>query len=185
VEDGSSGTGVRSRWRSLLSLVPGDYPDRAVRDSTLLCCETAPLTEDRELTGHPLLVLFVSCSEPDAHLFAYLEDVAPDGKVAYVTEGQLRLLHRRLSTPPFPYVTPAPQRSFNKSDASPIPSGEVVKAELDLLPISWRFDRGHRIRLALAGADKDHFDVMAPRTLEIHSSSDHRSRIELPFVKRS
>jgi len=28
---------------------------------------------------------------------AYLEDVAPDGRVAYVTEGQLRLMHRRVA----------------------------------------------------------------------------------------
>jgi putative CocE/NonD family hydrolase len=183
VEDGTSGTGVRSRWRSLISLVPGDYPDRTARDGRLLCFETAPLVEDTEMTGHPLLTLFVSCSEPDAHLFAYLEDVAPDGRVAYVTEGQLRLLHRALGTGPSPCESPAPARSFTKGHASELVRGEVVSAVFDLLPISWLFLRGHRIRLALAGADKDHFDVMAPRTIEILVGPEHPSRLELPVAR--
>jgi putative CocE/NonD family hydrolase len=182
VEDGTTGTRVRSRWRSLLSLVPGDYPDRAARDARLLCCESAPLVEDTEVTGHPLLTLNVSCSEPDAHLFVYLEDVAPDGRVSYVTEGQLRLLHRRVGDSPPSCQTPATARSFLGKDASTLTPGEVAPVELDLLPISWRFERGHRIRLALAGADKDHFDVMAPRTIEIHSGPERSSRLELPVV---
>ena len=175
-EDGTTGTGVRARWRSLISLTPGDYlhtgPDRAVRDAHLLCYDTPPLDRATEVTGHPLAVLFVSCSAEDAHLFAYLEDVAPDGRVAYVTEGQLRLIHRR----------GGPKRTFTRADAEPMRPSEVAMIELDLLPISWRFAPRHRIRLALAGADRDHFDVMAPRTLHVHSSPEHPSRLVLPIV---
>jgi uncharacterized protein len=194
VEEGTSGTGVRSRWRSLLSLVPGDYPDRRERDARLLHCETAPLASDTEVTGHPVVRLFLSSSHDDAHVFAYLEDVAPDGRVAYVTEGQLRLLHRRLaarSTVTTPVSSgdtpdpPAPARSFTRADASPLPPGEVAEVVFDLLPISWLFLRGHRVRLALAGADRDHFDVMAPRTLEVHASPERASRLELPVVRAS
>lgn len=179
------GTGARSRWLSLISLVPGDYPDRALRDARLLFYESAPLPRDTEVTGHPLVTLFLSSSAEDAHVFAYLEDVSPDGRVAYVTEGQLRLLHRQLATRPFAYETPAPKRTFTRKDASPMVPGEVAAVAFDLLPISWLFERGHRVRLALAGADMDHFDVMAPRTLHVHSSPAHPSRVELPVMRRA
>jgi putative CocE/NonD family hydrolase len=183
VETGASGTGERSRWRSLLSLVPGDYPDRATRDRSLLYYESAPLVRDMEVTGHPVVVLFVSSADDDAHLFAYLEDVSPDGSVAYVTEGQLRLLHRRLARPPFPYETPAPIHGFARADAAPLAAGEVASVTLDLLPISWLFERGHRVRVVFTGADGDHFEVMAPRTLRVRSSAEHPSRVELPVAR--
>jgi putative CocE/NonD family hydrolase len=60
LETCASGTGGRSRWRSLLSLVPGDYPDRARRDTELLVYDSPPLEEDHEVTGTPEIVLHAS-----------------------------------------------------------------------------------------------------------------------------
>lgn len=183
-ETGASGTGERSRWRSLLSLVPGDYPDRATRDRGLLAYDGAPLEGDLEVTGHPAVTLFVSSSDDDGHVFAYLEDVSPSGDVAYVTEGQLRLLHRRLAGDGRVAGTGVPLRTFARADAAPLAHGEIAEVAFDLQPISWLFRRGHRVRLALAGADADHFDVMAPRTLRVHSGPSRPSRVDLPVMRR-
>jgi putative CocE/NonD family hydrolase len=180
-ESGASATGERSRWRSLLSLVPGDYPDRAARDRRLLVYDGAPLEDDLEVTGHPVVTLFVSSSHDDGHVFAYLEDVAPSGGVAYVTEGQLRLLHRRVAGE-HRAPTGVPLRTFARADAAPLADGEIVEVAFDLQPISWLFRRGHRVRLALAGADADHFDVMAPRTLRVHAGPSRPSRVDLPVA---
>jgi uncharacterized protein len=181
--DPSLGTGERSRWRSLLSLVPGDYPDRRDRDRGLLVYDGAPLDRAMEVTGHPVVSLFVSWDDDgDGRIFAYLEDVAPDGRVAYVTEGQLRALHRR--TRGSRAVGGIPERSFRRGDAWPLPAGEVGELSFELLPISWRFERGHRVRLAIAGADADHF-ARATRgsTLRVHRSRRFPSRVELPVVR--
>lgn len=181
-ESGGNGTGERSRWRSLISLVPGDYPDRAARDRDLLVYDSVPLDRDTEVTGHPLVTLFLSCSHDDGHVFAYLEDVSPTGEVAYVTEGQLRLLHRRSTDDegaPGPRV---PTRSYARGDSAPMRPGEVARVVLDLQPVSWLFRKGHRVRLALAGADADHFDIMAPRTMGVHHGRELRSRLELPVA---
>lgn len=181
-ETGTTGTGERSRWRSLLSLVPGDYPDRRERDAELLVWDSAPLEHDLEVTGHPQVTLHVSWDDADdGHVFAYLEDVAPDGRVAYVTEGQLRALFRRRVDPP-PCASPAAPRAYTRADASPVAAGEVVEVAFDLLPISWLFRRGHRVRLAIAGADRDHFEVLSPRTFRVHRSDAHPSRVELPIA---
>lgn len=183
-EDGTSGTGERSRWRSLISLVPGDYPDRRERDARLLFWETPSLDRDLEITGHPRVVLHASWDDAnDGQLFAYLEDVAPDGRVAYITEGQLRALFRGLEHR-LACEAPVPLRAYTRASARPLVAGEVVELAFDLLPISWLVRRGHRIRLAVAGADRDHFAVLSPRSFRVHRGPDAPSRIELPVARR-
>lgn len=155
--DPTTGTGPRSRWRGLLGhLIAADYPDRAARDRALLVYRSAPLDRDTEVTGHPVASLRLRCSADDAAVFVYLEEELPGGEVRYVTEGQLRLLHRHVAREA-PCDSPAPYHSFAKADAAPVPQGEAVSAVIDLLPISHRFGRGSRLRLAIAGADADHF----------------------------
>lgn len=178
-----TGTGPRSRWRSLLSLVPGDYPDRRERDAALLFYDSPPLERDIEVTGHPVAVLFVSWDDDDdGRVFAYLEDVAPDGRVAYVTEGQLRALHRRTTGGERRPCTP-PEHSFRREHAHPLPAGEVGELAFELLPISWRFERGHRVRLAVAGGDADHFAPSRVSMMRVHRAAARPSRIELPIVR--
>ncbi len=166
--DAAAGTGVRSRWRCMIAPVPPDYPDRAANDRRLLVYDAAPLAAPLEVTGVPRVALHVAFDAPDGAVFAYLEDVAPDGRVAHVTEGMLRALHR------------APRRSFRRADAAPVTPGEVVELAFDLLPVSHRFAAGHRIRLALAGADGDAFAPLPATSLDVHRSSTHPSRLELP-----
>jgi putative CocE/NonD family hydrolase len=185
----TAGTGERSRWRSLLSLVPGDYPDRRERDRLLLTYEAPPLDAAIEVTGHPVAVLFVSWdADDDGRVFAYLEDVAPDGRVAYVTEGQLRALHRRTlpstrrSTPEARAPGVIPARSFRRADAMPLAAREVGELAFELLPISWRFERGHRVRFVVAGGDGDHFARSRASILRVHRSASWPSRVELPIA---
>ena len=157
--DFTAGTGTGSRWVSLVNPLhePIGYPDRREEDGKLLCYTTAPLEAPVEVTGHPLVTLHVSSTADDGAFFVYLEDVAPDGEVTYVTEGMLRALHRRLTDDPPPYRTVTPYRSFLRKDGRPLVPGETAELVFDLYPTSYRFEAGHAIRVALAGADKDHF----------------------------
>ncbi len=177
--DPAAGSGERSRWRSLISLVPGDYPDRRSRDAALITYDSLPLREALEVTGHPVVTLFVSWeTTEDAAVFAYIEDVAPDGAIWYVTEGQLAARHRAVASATG-VVTPGVPRSFLRRDALPIAAGEVVEMSFDLQPCSHVFAAGHRIRLALAAGDADHF-VRPPRgELRVHTGPDTPSRVEL------
>ena len=84
--------------------------------------------------GHPRLALRVESAAPVAYLSAKLADVFPDGTSSLVTRGLLNLAHRSSSTDPEPFAGPA-------------------DVELELEATSWVFEPGHRIRLALAGAD--------------------------------
>jgi predicted acyl esterase len=56
----------------------------------------------------------------------------------------------------------------------------------DLLPTSYLFRKGHRLRVGVAGADKDHFAFIQgdEPSVQIYRDSLHASRIDLPVVKR-
>ncbi len=180
--DLSAGTGLTSRWDLGAPVI---YRDRRAADRKLLCYTSAPLEADLEVTGHPAVTLFVSSTSTDGEFFAYLEDVNPKGRVTYVSEGELRAIHRKLSTAP-PYRQLGPYHSFKRSDASPLVRGEVAELTFEILPTSYLFKHGHSIRLALAGADKDHFAVLPgpPPTWWVHRDSVHVSRLSLPIMAR-
>jgi len=128
----------------------------------------------------------VSSTAEDGNFIAYLEDVSPDGRVSYVTEGQLRAIHRRLSDREPPYVQTVPYRTFKRRDALPLVPGETAEIVFDLLPTSYLFQKGHSIRLALSGADASHFNPLTdePPDLRFHRNQAFLSRIDLPRAVR-
>lgn len=125
-----------SRW---MGPVTGEssYPDRSAEDVKLLYYETDPLPQAIEITGYPAARLFVASSHPDGTFIVYLEDVAPDGTVRYLTEGVLRAIDRRERIDPRPWSPPIPYHSFRSEDAQPLVPGAM--AELSTPPCSpWR-----------------------------------------------
>lgn len=180
--DPETGSGKRSRWRTLVSpFVVADYPDRAVRGRWLLVYRSAPLDAELEIAGHPLVELAVAASAPDGAVFAYLEEETAGGRVHYVTEGALRLIHRALDGEAASYRSATPYRSFLRSAARPMPVGTPTELVFDLLPVAYRFARGSRIRLAFATADADHF-APVPDAAKALTIEHARSRLVLPVL---
>ena len=187
--DYDAGTGIHARWDTTLDGEQVTYPDRAVQDKNLLIYTTEPLQNDTEVTGHPIVTLHIKTSAEDGNFFVYLEDVHPDGYVAYVTEGVLQGRHANLDEDVQRYKTVAgPYRSFRREVAKPMQPGEMTTLVFDLLPTSYLFRVNHRIRIAFAGADKDHFDPpegSPETTIEYFRNASHPSHITLPIVERS
>jgi putative CocE/NonD family hydrolase len=90
-------TGLTNRWRSQDGVTRVIYRNRAAADERLLTYTSPALTLDMEITGHPVVTLYVASTAADGAFYVYLEDVDEDGRVTYLTEGQLRALHRRIS----------------------------------------------------------------------------------------
>ena len=100
----------------------------------------------------------------------------------YVTEGQLRLIHRKVGTSPV-QGDPVPLHSYLRADGRPLVPGEIAEVEFDLLPTSFLFRAGHAIRLAIAGADAASFVaplLTSPLVYEVHRGGPHPSRLDLP-----
>ena len=186
--DLTAGTGKHSRWNTLVGIsLNNPYPDRKERDQDLLVYTSEPLLEALEVTGHPVATVYLSATTQDTNLFVYLEDVTTEGDVHHVTEGELRAIHRRWQSSDtiINPTGPLPVHTFRRADAAPLIPGEVAPMLVELLPTSYQFKKGHRIRIALAGADKDHFqnlDGPAP-TWEVWHTPDRPSHIELPVVR--
>ena len=186
--DSTTTMGMYVKFRSVSGQLktPHTYPNRTEADTLLLVYDSEPLKEDMEVTGHAIADIFVSSSTNDAQVFVYLEDVDENGNVEYVTEGELRALHRKISNEKAPYKQVGPYHSFLKEDGQPLKEGEVAEMKFSMLPISYLFKKGHRVRIAIAGADADQFRNMTNDEPQytIHRSFKYPSRVELPVVKR-
>ncbi|MFE6054496.1 CocE/NonD family hydrolase [Kitasatospora sp. NPDC056446] len=188
--DPTAGTGPLDRWNTNLSGAQVSYPDRAAVDAKLLGYTTAPLTADTRVTGNGKVTLEVTglAGSAQGALHAYLEDVAPDGRVTYLTEGQLALVDRavadrddnpdwrRLRTP----------RSYAAEDAADLPQGKAQRVTIDLQPVSVLFRAGDRIRLTVAAANPDSFQLLPAdgrASYRIGWGGDRASVLELPVVR--
>jgi len=131
-------------------------PDRVLDTTPLeggLIYETAPLHRNLQVTGHPVLQLWLRTTAPDVDVVARLEDVAPDGSSkTYQMMGRMRASGRVLSTAPYRNFG-LPWHSFRAADARPIIPGQPTSLAFDLLPMSYIYPAGHRIRLHLIFSD--------------------------------
>ncbi|HVG34245.1 MAG TPA: CocE/NonD family hydrolase [Pyrinomonadaceae bacterium] len=181
-------TGEKNRWRTQLG-GPVVYPDRAAEDRRLLVYTSSPLTEDMEITGYPVINLRVSSTASDGAFFVYLEDVDESGRVTYITEGQLRALHRKVSKDKPPYWMETPYHSFKRKDGAPLAAGEVAELRFGLLPTSVLIRKGHSLRIAIAGHDKSTFRRIPaegpPPVITLERNSHNASFIELPVIRRN
>lgn len=178
-------TGTQNRWYTQLGGDDVVYPDRADPDRRLLSYTSAPLEHDMEVTGNPVVTLRLTTTASDGAFFVYLESVAPDGRVTYVTEGMLRGIHRLVTTPP--YRTMYPYHSYRERDAAAIAPGAMTELRFGLFPVSVLFKRGHRIRIALAGADKDTFGRIPAEggvSWRVSRTGGAPSYVDLPIVAR-
>jgi putative CocE/NonD family hydrolase len=178
-------TGTQNRWHTEDGVTPVIYPDRAAMDKRLLTYTSDVLEHDMQITGHPIVTLYVTSTATDGAFFVYLEDIDAAGKVHYLTEGMLRGLHRKVSADVPPYKTTVPYHSFKRKDAAPLVAGEVTELTFGLLPTSVLIKKGHRIRVAIAGHDKDNFArIPAEGTPTITVAHDvmHASCIDLPVI---
>lgn len=182
--DYTTTTGMTNRWWTQMGGGDVVYPDRAAEDTKLLVYETSPLERDLLVTGTPELTLQIASTLDDGAVFAYLEDVAPDGKVTYVTEGQLRLRYRAISTPA-PEGQLGPYHSFRRADGAPMVPGVSEPIRIGLEPTSVLFRAGHRIRLAIAGHDSSCFQRVPAQghpVWTITHQSTQMSALELPVM---
>jgi putative CocE/NonD family hydrolase len=156
--DFTATTGLSNRWYAQMGTAIDYTADRAAEDEKLLTYTSQPMPVDMEITGSPVITLNLASSTEDCAFHVYLEDVAPDGKVTYITEGILRAIHHRVSEaePPFEHL--GPYHSFEREDAAPLVPGELTEISFNLYATSVRIEAGHSLRIGIAGADADTFD---------------------------
>lgn len=184
--DYACATGTHTRYdRLYLANVETYYDDWDGREDMMLSYTGDPLTADTEITGHPFVELHFTSSERDCCFFVYVSDVTAEGKSIYVTEGVFRALHRKPGALPADVPPTGPSHSFNIADAELLTPGEPAFAAFELLPTSYLFRKGHRIRMSLAASDSDHFtripDGRPPR-VTLRRGRQSPTRLVLPAI---
>ncbi|WP_187119785.1 CocE/NonD family hydrolase C-terminal non-catalytic domain-containing protein [Numidum massiliense] len=92
------------------------------------------------------LNLWAETNAADIDFVVQVSDVAPDGTSTAVTAGYLNA-----------------QRSKSRSTPEPITPGKIEPYQIDILPTSYVFKKGHRIRLSIAGGTKAHQGQGSPQ----------------------
>lgn len=184
--DEKSGSGKNSRWDCLLGNVLLDpYSNRKGEDKHNICFQTAPLAQNWIVSGNPIVKVFVKPNKEDCSLFVYLEDVSPSGSVNYVTEAQILCGNTLSDAQVQKYKTLLPMRTFKKIDYKQFAPGEVREVDLEMFPISYQFKKGHRVRLSIAGRDRNHFKLppfaKMSDEIEIVCGDQHASQVCLPI----
>ncbi len=184
--DFSASTGEQNRWMGQMGRTVV-YDDRRQEDAKLLHYTTPPMTSDLEITGSPTVVMHVASTHTDGAFHLYLEDIGPDGRVTYLTEGLLRAIHRKTIDPgSAPFVPLGVYHTFREADAMPLVPGEVTEIPITLNPISVVIKEGHALRVAIAGHDaamKDRYPESGTPALTFQRNSEYPSHMWIPVMK--
>lgn len=176
-------TGTTSRWCNVVGEGFG-YPSMTGNDQKGLTYTTRILSGDMEVSGHPVVCLWAASSVDDAEFFVYLEDVQPDGRSSYITEGALKASYRALSQAPYHFLD-LPYHSECKADFKPLIPGQPTELIFDLLPTSYIFKAGNRIRLTITCADRDNSpikELTPPPSITLFRGGTLCSKLILPLL---
>jgi putative CocE/NonD family hydrolase len=182
--DYSTTSGTATRWSAGYDVMVSPYPQTMMfNDEKGLTYTTPPLPAEVEVTGHPVVHLWVTSSAADGDFFVYLEDVSAARYSKYITEGNLRASHRATSAAPYDNLG-LPYHRSNAEDIAELPD-QPVELVFDLIPTSYVFGAGHRIRVTITCADKDTAltpQLDPPPTVHLYRDADHASYIVLPVI---
>ncbi len=145
----------------------------------------APLEQDTEVTGHPVMHLWLASTAIDADVVARIDDVSPDGTATYVgVEGKLRASMRALGDAPYDNLG-LPWHPGTEASRQPLQPGQPAELTFDLMPLSYLFKAGHRMRVTLQFSDARASAKLdpAPQVTVFHRPGA-QSRIDLPLIPR-
>jgi putative CocE/NonD family hydrolase len=167
-------TGEKNRWRTQDTAASVDYAPALEHMRRLAAFTTEPFATAVEITGQSVLHLKMQCPQTDPSVFAYLTVVAPEGEEKVLTEGQLRLIHRKLA------ATEQTRHTYTRADTQPVIPGQELEADITLLPLSVVLPKGDRLRLLLASNDTSVFAGSSAYEATVLPSS----RIDVPEKQR-
>jgi predicted acyl esterase len=202
------GSNNGNRWLGIAAHEPDSLPYRTELDKSCLSFNSDPQQIAIEVTGHPIVNLFVSSTADYGDFYVYLCDVDEEGQSLLVTEGQLRAgfaqLHDNdimIKTHKGINVLPElPWHGFEKDQYLDgiLRDGKIVELRFDLQPTSWVFQKGHKIRLSIACADYPTFRLhpkLSPGNdpddpgniipeITVYFGSDQTSFLQLPVIPK-
>jgi len=142
------------------------WGEQGANEAFSITYTSKPLASALEILGFPHVRLFASTTAEVAFFAARLCDVAPDGASTLVTKGLLNGTRRE-----------------GMDRATPLLPDQIYELHIELDATSWVFPKGHRIRVAISGADfPEVWPSPAPATLRVYAGSSRPSSLTLPVA---
>ncbi len=146
-------------WEWVNGVVANDPNGRPDPVRRILTFTSPPLEADVEVTGPIVLRLFASSSAIDTQFIVKLSDQLPQEQAArergdqpafvVASKGWLKASHREKDEERSTTLRPF----YTHTNPQPLVPNEVYQFDIELMPVSYLFKRGHRIRLELANSD--------------------------------
>jgi uncharacterized protein len=181
--DFEAGGGERDRWIGQTGGDGARYQDRGAAKG-IFSYTTSPLEQSLRIIGFPVLSFELASTTSDGALHAYLETVAPDGSVVYISEGMVRLVHRKVSVDVSRPTLRVP-RSYARADLSPMPLNQRETVCFDLFPTATLIPKGYCLRVSLAGHDHYRFARYPSEGTPTYTMFHQGSYLELPVEEVS
>jgi uncharacterized protein len=180
--------------QGVVALDPQGRPDPVRR---VLTFTSAPMEKDTEITGPIVLQLHASSSARDTQFIVKLSDQLPQDAAARAkgkqpafvpaSKGWLKASHRQKDAARSTELRPF----YTHTDPQPLTPGTVYRFDIEVLPMSYVFKKGHRIRLEIANSDSPVTDGIFAHpyhptqmgTDTLHHDAAHPSCILLPVVE--
>ena len=184
-------------WEWVNGVVANDPQWRPDPVRRVLTFTTTQMLKYFEVTGPIVIKLFASSSTIDTQFIINISDQHPKDEAARskgdqpaftpVAKGWLKASHRekdtKRSTPARPFYT--------HTNPQPLVPNSIYEFDIEVLPISYVFKKGHRIRLEIANSDSTVTDGVFSHpyhptqigTDTIHHTTDHPSALYLPVVE--
>jgi putative CocE/NonD family hydrolase len=193
-EGGTSYTYPDWEWVNGVVVTGADgRPDFTKR---VLTFTSAPLEAELEVTGPIVLKLYASSTSIDTRFIVKLSDQHPQDAAARksgaqpahtpVSKGWLNASHREKDEARSTAMRPF----YTHTNPQPIVPGEIYQFDIEVLPVSYVFKKGHRIRVEIVNGDSAvtdnvfthpyHPTLMGTDT--IHHDAAHASCIVLPVI---
>eukprot|EP01129_Flabellula_baltica_P016784 TRINITY_DN9105_c0_g1_i1.p1 TRINITY_DN9105_c0_g1~~TRINITY_DN9105_c0_g1_i1.p1 ORF type:complete len:687 (+),score=120.25 TRINITY_DN9105_c0_g1_i1:3-2063(+) len=192
-----------SRWNLISHFLmnPVDYPERTEQGKHLHCYKTDALKSNITIAGTPIVSFDISVNSKDASFIVYLEDLNEEDTAYYVTEGSLRaafrkeqavepsdLFQRGIYGDEPASVQETVKKTFHsylRQDLEYLEEGKTENYVIDLHPTAWRFQKGHKIRVCISGADIHNISPIKnpPTEWKVSRGKETQSKLILPTLK--
>ena len=162
--DSPQNAGVASGTWCIYGVVPDGALDQNFEIGLMTDFESAPLEDDMEWLGFPMLEADVESTAAQANLAATLSIVGEDGKATIASFGVLNLTHRKSHLNP-----------------EPMPAGKAERVVLQFNACGQKIRKGQKIRLSLSTA---YWPVIWPSQSQAKLTLTN-TRLDLPLRQAS
>ena len=156
-------------------------------DEKSLTFTSQVLPKDLEITGVPVLDLWVTSTHTDGNFIACLELVRPDGTSRFLTEGMIRGSHGKVHPNPVYASLGLPYHRGYREDRVELSQETPLKLSFHLEATSWVIPAGSRLRLSISCGGSgfqqpEGFPAEMP-TIRVYTGKNCPSALTLPVIK--